>query len=421
MENWQFLIQKQGDRSWYNLESPNLEISEGMYRVLARSHLRNTEVEIRVTHSSTQQVPPKRLINKQFGRTDAQGLISVLPFTYLKPGTWELQCSADLMSDLLGQSWQYSVYLQVLFQQSTGVWSPGNTEKNIGSNLLLPQPNLSSITSLTDLRIATAMENTVINQPVSPVSLPGETAQQTVENFMAVGLNTTATVSENNRVEDTSPQKPSLPLCLSLDQETYIGPWGETAVIQGRVELQDQINWEGEKPPERFYALELLIELRSPTNSDIFTQVWQPLPDSTLPITISGAICLPMGCQSQMIVADINLYGAPREFGEVLLLANQCFKITGYVTEVPSKFPQKNLLNNSIHKEFAAHDKTIDPINSQLGIKDHGAHKTHNQESQVAIPQDLQVNAYPSHYSSPLIRKWIESQGNPFPELTHQV
>lgn len=413
MENWQFLIQKQGDRSWYNLESPNLEISEGMYRVLARSHLRNTEVEIRVTHSSTQQVPSKRLIHKQFGRTDAQGLISVLPFTYLKPGSWELQCSADLMSDLLGQSWQYSMYLQVFFQQCTRVWSPGNTEKNIGSNLLLPQPNLSSITSLTDLRIATAMENTVINQSVSPVSLPGETAQQTVENFMAIGLNTTATVSEDDRVEDTLPRKPSLPLCLSLDQETYIAPWGETAVIQGQVQLQDQINWEGEKPPERLYALELLIELRSPTGSDIFTQLWQPLPDSTLPITISCAICLPVVCQSQLIVADINLYGALREFGEVLLLANQCFKITAD--------PQKNLLNNSIHKEFAEQDKTTHPINSQLAIKDHGVQKNHNQESQVAIPEDLQVNAYPTHYSSPLIRKWIESQGYPFPELTPEV
>lgn len=440
MENWQFLIQKQGDRSWYNLQFPNLEISEGIYRVLARSHLGNTEVEIRVTHSSTQQIPSKRLIHKQSRRTDAQGLISVIPFTYLKPGTWEFQCSADLMSDLLGKSWQYSIYLEVLFQQSTGVWSPSPTDENRGSNLPPFHPTTTSIISLSDLGIAIAMDNAVISQPVSLALLQGETAQQRVENFMAVGLNSTETVSDDDMVEDTLSIKPSLPLSLSLDRETYTAPWGETAVIRGRVELQDQINWEGEKPPERLYALELLIELRSPTGSDVFTQVWQPLPDSTLPIKISSAICIPVDCQSQLILADIHLYGALTELGEVVLLANQSFKITADITEVLATFPQQHLLNHPIDEEFAQQDKTRDPINcKQLEIKDHGVllnssfpylkrlevlrDKTDvaHQESQVALPQDLTVNAHPSHYSSPLIRKWIESQGYPLPELSPGV
>ncbi|MDB9539241.1 hypothetical protein NWP22_17225 [Anabaenopsis tanganyikae CS-531] len=463
MENWQFLIQKQGDRSWYNLQFPNLEISEGIYRVLARSHLGNTEVEIRVTHSSTQQIPSKRLIHKQSRRTDAQGLISVIPFTYLKPGTWQFQCSADLMSDLLGKSWQYSIYIEVLFQQSTGVWSPSPTDENRGSNLPPFHPTTTSIISLSDLGIPIAMDNAVISQPVSPALLQGETAQQRVENFMAVGLNSTETVSDDHRVEDTLSIKPSLPLSLSLDRETYIAPWGETAVIRGRVELQDQINWEGEKAPERLYALELLIELRSPTGSDIFTQVWQPLPDSTLPIKISSAICIPVDCQSQLILADIHLYGALTKLGEVVLLANQSFKITADITEVLATFPQQNLLNHPIDEELAQQNKTRDPINcKQLGIKDHGVllnstfpylkrlevlpdktdvaaedfqqmdrtvsenQKTPEllrarEELQIVIPQDWTGNAHPSHYSSPLIRKWIESQGYPIPQLSPGV
>ncbi len=114
MEHWQFLIQKQGDRTWHSLESPNLKISAGRYRVLARSHLINTDVDVRVTHSSIQEVPLKRRILKRLRRTNAEGLMAVIPFTFLQPGMWELRCSGDLMSDILGKSWQYRVVLQVL-------------------------------------------------------------------------------------------------------------------------------------------------------------------------------------------------------------------------------------------------------------------------------------------------------------------
>ncbi|WP_228014387.1 hypothetical protein [Fortiea sp. LEGE XX443] len=134
MEHWQFLIQKQGDRSWHTLESPNIQILEGWYRVLARSNLPNTDVEVRVTHSSTQEVPPKRRIQKRSRRTNSEGLMAVIPFTLLKPGIWELRCSGDLMSDIFGKSWQYSVYLQVLSQLADGdiekLTGGGNLESN---------------------------------------------------------------------------------------------------------------------------------------------------------------------------------------------------------------------------------------------------------------------------------------------------
>ena len=93
MEHWQFLIQKQGARSWHILESPNLEILEGGSRVLARSSLSNTDVEVRVTHSSTQEVQPTRRIFKRSRRTNSEGLMAVIPFTYFDAGVWELRCN----------------------------------------------------------------------------------------------------------------------------------------------------------------------------------------------------------------------------------------------------------------------------------------------------------------------------------------
>ncbi|MEP0758571.1 hypothetical protein [Coleofasciculus sp. FACHB-T130] len=113
MEYWQFLIQQEGDSSWLSLETPSVEIQEGRYRVVAHSSRPNTEVEIRITYDSTEEVPPKRRFQKRSRRTNAEGLMVVIPFTYLKSGRWELRCSGDIMSDFLGNTWQQAIQFQV--------------------------------------------------------------------------------------------------------------------------------------------------------------------------------------------------------------------------------------------------------------------------------------------------------------------
>ncbi|WP_089090736.1 hypothetical protein [Nodularia sp. NIES-3585] len=367
MEQWQFLIQKQGDRSWHDLKSPNLEISEGRYRVLARSPLRNTDVEIRITHSSAQEIPPKRRIQKRSRRTNAEGLMAVIPFTHLKPGIWELQCSGDLMSDLLGKSWQYGIHLEVLSPESSRVRGQSPTGENVASNLppspdstsdrnlkspiaSEPQPTVKNEPILTDLPTQTATDGTVIEELVSPVWLEGDTAEQLLENLISLALPMSETLVEDGKVEEHSDPKPPPPLSLTLDREIHIAHWGEIAVIHGRVEEKEQTNQKSESTnPETFYALELVIEMRSPLGSEILTQVRQPLPNSSLPMTISSAINIPVDCKSKLILADINLYGAFTEFGEVVLLASKTFTITADVTELlaitdATRFHEQNLL-----------------------------------------------------------------------------
>ncbi|HEY9822993.1 MAG TPA: hypothetical protein V6D35_19805 [Candidatus Sericytochromatia bacterium] len=114
MEFWEFLLQKEGERSWLPIKSPNIEIEAGRYRVVAHSSRINTDVEICVTHDSIEEVPPKRRSQKRSRRTNPEGLMVVIPFTYLKPGRWELRCCGDIMSDFLGKSWQKAIRLQVL-------------------------------------------------------------------------------------------------------------------------------------------------------------------------------------------------------------------------------------------------------------------------------------------------------------------
>ena len=114
MDYWEFLLQKEGDRSWRPIKSQKFKIEAGRYRVVAHSSCTNTDVEICVMHECTEEDPPKRRFQKRSRRTNPEGLMVVIPFTYLKPGSWELRCCGDIMSDLLGKSWKKAVRLEVL-------------------------------------------------------------------------------------------------------------------------------------------------------------------------------------------------------------------------------------------------------------------------------------------------------------------
>nr|MDZ8038431.1 hypothetical protein [Nostoc sp. CreGUA01] len=451
MEHWQFLIQRQGDRSWHILESPNLQILEGQYRVLARSSLLNTDVEVRVTHFSTEEVTPKRRIFKRSRRTNSEGLMAVIPFTHFEPGVWELRCSGDLMSDMLGKSWQYSIQLQILSQhaleqgsmksaspptltavaqeqEGTGevVVSPSfisladapcpmphaphtveSLEQAIAVSTELPIPTDSSpdmeilpnvtkeedtfgtfdieiVSDVTkeedtfgtfdmeivpditkeedtfgtfdmeivpdvtkeedtfgtfDMEIVsdiTKEEDTAIDQPVSPVWLKGDTAEQILQNLIELALPTAEPLSEDEKVIDSSEIQQPQPLLLTLDRDTYIARWGEALTINGYVELKEKTNVELTETlsSKSVCGLEVKIELRSPLESQILTQIRQPLPDQELPFKIATPIHIPADSQSKLILADISLYGKFAEISEVTQLAAQSFTITADVTQL---------------------------------------------------------------------------------------
>lgn len=381
MEHWQFLIQKQGDRSWHALESPNTDILEGRYRVLARSNLPNQDVEVRVTYFSTQEVPPKRRIQKRLRRTNSEGLMAVIPFTYLKPGIWELRCSGDLISDIFGKSWQYGVHLQVTSQPADGVEPKLNIENNLEINSF---PQLAPIsdesvgsTSGTELAMTNQSdflttnfsldpEDTTLDEPVSPVWAKGETAEQILQNLIDLALPTSELLPEEPKVEDSPIQEQSLPLLLTLDRETYITQWGHLLTIHGSVDLQNNLEFADDTLNiENLYGVELRIELRSPLTSEVLTQLRQSLGDKSLPLTIHSAIDIPADCESKLILADINLYGVidyglteVNHSGEVTLLASQSFTITADVADL---LAVKNTVQSS---QLEKQNDTIPPVST---------------------------------------------------------
>ncbi|MFN6452315.1 MAG: hypothetical protein RM022_008785 [Nostoc sp. EfeVER01] len=444
MEHWQFLIQKQGARSWHILESPNLEILEGQYRVLARSNLLNTDVEVRVTHSSTEEVQPTRRIFKRSRRTNSEGIMAVIPFTYFQPGVWELRCSGDLMSDLLGKSWQYSVQVQVFSllaerepRKNLGSSSPNDRLDTVSENLESNAPAETAITLFTfekaiavseglaittdgnltvapdeenleshvppetvieldnaiavseELAITTdgnlvttvALDETeedediVIDQPVSPVWLKGETAEHILQNLIDLALPTSELLPKDEKVTDSSATQLPPPLLLTLSQDNYIARWGQALIINGYIEFQEKTNldWDETSSSKSLRALELEIELRSPKNLKILTKVRQPLSDKELPFSINTSIDIPADCESKLILADISLYGKFADGGEVMPLATQSFTITADVTEllaITAAAKSSTYLNDLIatSDSSAAFTETETPVRLDLKL-----------------------------------------------------
>jgi hypothetical protein len=348
MEHWQFLIQKQGDRSWHTLESPNLEILEGRYRVLARSNRPHIDIEVRVIHSSTQEVPIQRRVQKRSRRTNNEGLMAVIPFTHLKPGIWELRCSGDLMSDILGKSWQYSIKIQVLPQSTvlsdvsglddsehhSDTFSHGNSLSTVAdqnSNTITVKAEPVITTQSTPL--SSKKEDAIIDAPITPVWVKGNTAEQILQNLLELALPASESLLHHEAIDVTPAEQTPPPLLLTLEQETYVARWGETLCLNGRVELKQELLSET-SDLESVCAAFVQIEMRSPQKSEILTQLKQPIPEKILPCIITSQIEIPLKCESKLILAEMSLYGALAGIGEVTLLASQSFIITADVTEL---------------------------------------------------------------------------------------
>jgi hypothetical protein len=116
MKVCEFLLQKEGDRVWLPIESPTVEILEGRYRIVARTRRPQTEILVEVSYWSPEEMPPKRRTRHWNRRTNEKGVMPVLPFTTLRSGNWQIQCSSDLLADMGNEGWKQAIELRVLAQ-----------------------------------------------------------------------------------------------------------------------------------------------------------------------------------------------------------------------------------------------------------------------------------------------------------------
>ncbi|GAA6622072.1 hypothetical protein [Scytonema sp. NUACC26] len=383
MENWQFLIQQQGDRSWRPLESPTEEITEGRYRIVARSNRTNMDVEVRIAHTSTLEMPPKRRIQRRSRRVNSDGLMAVIPFTYLKPGIWELRCSSNLVSDVLGTSWQQDIRLQVLPKVTIG--QAGQESKEV-------------------LAADSDDERDEDILPVNPVWLKGETAEQILNNLIELALPDSEAVLVGEETAEDSLAILECLLSLVLDREIYTVSWGQTLTINGYVKLKESIDY------ERIYSGEIRIELYSPQASELIRRVRQSLPEKSLPFNIRCSIEIPVECVSKLILAEISLYGTISLGSKTLLLARESFTITADVADLlavsATSYKESDIVEDTQEVGLFATSEAK-KSNIPIGLEFFNLVKT------AKISEPLAVNPIPNKTLPPKIHKDSSRQSSP--------
>ena len=126
MTHWQFILQKEGEKSWLPLTTNTLAVEAGRYRLVAETSYPSTPVEVVINYCDTTQVPPQPIIQKRSRQINSHGWMVVIPYIFLKPGRWELACCAqednnpgdhdsnlEVETESNSPSWQEKVILEV--------------------------------------------------------------------------------------------------------------------------------------------------------------------------------------------------------------------------------------------------------------------------------------------------------------------
>jgi hypothetical protein len=295
MESVEFFIQQEGDRTWLPLESPEVEILEGRYRLVAKCDQPNTPVEVRVSYqpADAEQGEPK--VWKREKNTNQEGLMVVLPFTYFQPGLWELTCDGDFVESLLENSWQHAVKLQALPKdRSDGPTSPASWEEGtisqtqeeaIESQEAIQTPDSSSSEVAADLD----------SEPTSSESsTEPEPSQQpnSDEDATEDAPNIAPTVADRSLVHSWH---------LILDRETYVLEQEATVTLSGRIEVT------GVSAVELPDGV-LQVRLYDPQTSQVLLDQQYPTPE-TIPSSFGYSLEI-SGERKRLMLGEARLYDA---------------------------------------------------------------------------------------------------------------
>jgi hypothetical protein len=382
--NWEFLLQQEGDRSWLPLESPDVEILEGRYRVMVKNVAPNAVMDIRITHESTSEDPPKRRTQVRSGKSNAMGLVVVIPFTQMSPGIWELACVPnDLMSDLMGHQGQYSVQLHVLPKESdvAGEWEPDWSQPAAESKT---EPAKNPVANPSPVETPVAAQPAIVPPspvrlvpaPAVPVSLeqqeealvdqlalPSEVEDSlgAAEDDLLATLDalTEEPLTEEPAIEvpdEASPQPPILgasephvppelgargPLAdrasivLTLQPDTYEIQAAQTVVLQGQVQADSHSGRlrqrSGVVPNCTF-----VVRVRDPQQGEVVVETSTPFTQIVLPFDMQLGVVLPATLPGQMLMGEVCLMDD--ETGDVL--TRQSFTFFALLADVLASIAQ---------------------------------------------------------------------------------
>jgi hypothetical protein len=296
MEVWKFLIQRAGDRGWRPIETGNLQLTEGKYRIVANSSLVDTQIHTRVTYQQLGEIHPQRKSQARDQRTNARGLVVIIPSTQLASGIWQFVCSG-VGTD--GSNWHRVLKLRVL---------PSNQPK-------APTIPISSTQVPQAIRIDLSGDIPAPTEPLIPMTLNGGSES------WADGLDRLLEQLEQDSLKPTRRQQIerdpvpnllqltalSLPpgRSIELERSTFAG------VIPGnRLTIKGSCNLQLFSPEliQKVQMSKLLICLRHPQTAEIILSIEHSIPSDLTMFAFSGQIQLPIETTTSLLMGEVNLY-----------------------------------------------------------------------------------------------------------------
>ncbi|MEM9135871.1 MAG: hypothetical protein AAGB01_00780, partial [Cyanobacteria bacterium P01_F01_bin.42] len=120
MDNWQFFLQKEGDYAWLPLETPQVEILEGRYQLIAHTSESSSTVRVTIQHQHDLDSVAQDNRQEEFRSVESSGKVEILPLAYLGLGSWSIACYPQPPEEMgatatLSQA-PYALEIQVLPQ-----------------------------------------------------------------------------------------------------------------------------------------------------------------------------------------------------------------------------------------------------------------------------------------------------------------
>lgn len=285
MEYWEFLLQKEGDQSWLPLDTSQVEILEGRYRVMAHTSHANTPVHIHIDQVLPDREPPARRSLRRQGQINENGLMVVMPFTRLGEGAWDIQCASAIAADADSENapgnvpentsaavpspWHYAVQLRVVAQDSAddGDWFADDGSAGLGA-IAAPRPPLADRT------------------PAPILGIDLQTAAAAIDAFQ--------TALANGLAEAT------LPYGLTLPHTALLGGAGESLGLVATVT--------GRADGELYPPLTLVVRLSDPQTSATVAMAPVPLALATLPSTMTLTVTIPTQLSTRLLLGEVGLF-----------------------------------------------------------------------------------------------------------------
>jgi hypothetical protein len=312
MADWEFLLQQEGDRTWLPLETAEVEILEGRYRIAGRCRQVNTAVQVQVTYRALEEENRIRRSPVRQVQTNGEGLMLVIPFTRFRPGWWDITCqiapddvNAQDNQNIINS--QYTIQVSVLATDeevdTADVEEFGETISaqeesaiNDQSNIVNHDPtNIPQIEKQSVVTTVNLNQDTSINPQVdqSIIDDPNESV---------------AVIDSNETLINQSINQNQAPQLwqLLLDKDSYIAKTGEIVFLSGQIALlQPDLAFADTTP--NISSCHLKICLRDPQNFQILSEQIEAIPEISVPVNFAVTIAIPDAINTHLILGEISL------------------------------------------------------------------------------------------------------------------